>query len=121
MDEKGKVIQPLVRRAGLQSSGPGGLSTWDSTSRDPMASERSRLKIHGEGLQPGQVELLKAQMKGLFNHDPKVLCFSPVQPAAYLNSTTYLMPDELSAENPPVGKEGVFATGGAFLPFIRHI
>lgn len=37
--------------------------------------------------------------------------FSPVQPAAYLNSTTHLLPDELSAENAPVGKEGVFATG----------
>lgn len=28
------------------------------------------------------------------------------------------MPNELSAENPPVGKEGVFATGGDSCPLL---
>lgn len=72
---RGGDTQPVVRRAGLQSSGTPGLSTWDSTSMDPVASGRSWLIIHGEGLQPAQPELLKTQIKGLFNRDPKVLCF----------------------------------------------
>lgn len=72
---RGGDTQPVGRTPGLQSSGTGGLSTWDSTSLDPMASERSWLIIHGEGLQPGQAELLKTQIKSLFNHDQKVLCF----------------------------------------------
>lgn len=63
---RGGDTQPVVRRPGLQSSDSGGLSTWDSTSN---GKERSWLIILGEDLQPGQAELLKTQVKGLFNHD----------------------------------------------------
>lgn len=72
---RGGDTQPVGRRPGLQSSGIGVLSTWDSTSVHPMASERSWLIIYGEGLQPGLVGLLKTQIKSLFNHGLKVLCF----------------------------------------------
>lgn len=47
--------------------------------------------------------------------------FSPVQPAVYFNNTTQFKPSELSAANPAVGKEGVFAMGGDSCPLLGTV